>query len=129
MMTAIVAAWCFVPGGVFVAIGAATMMGVTYYAQFKANKYNEKITRDDLKDKFDEIERPEIAPNTSTYMITRAFGLTFGARNALINGETPRSPLIPADEEEYSQSPSPSPDSADQREAGQDSLSGVYLGF
>ena len=129
MMTAIVAAWCFVPGGIFVAMGAATMMGATYYAQFKANKYNEKITRDDLKDKFDEIEHPEIAPETSTCMITRAIGLKFDVSNSLINAETLRSPLIPADEEEHSQSPSPSPDSADQREAGQDSLSGVYLGF
>lgn len=113
LMTAIVAVWCFVPGGAFVAMGAAAMMGVTYYAQFKANHYNEKITRDDLKTKFDEIERPETAFKPSTSKMISAM-----ARD----GEASNSPLIQEDTDEYLQSPSASTDSPEQPGVSQYSL-------
>ena len=66
VMTLLVAASCFIPGGIFVSIGATLLIGVTYFVQWKATKSVEKQASKDLAAKFEALEaedrqqRPEV---------------------------------------------------------------------
>jgi hypothetical protein len=56
---AIVAAWVFIPGGIFVGIGALVAIGLTYFFQWKAQKNNDKTMKERLETKFNTIEGEE----------------------------------------------------------------------
>ena len=58
-LTAIVAAWCFVPGGAFVAAGALAAMAAVFIVKTVAHKYNESTMKKQLKDKFVVLEDAE----------------------------------------------------------------------
>ena len=52
----IVAAWCFVPGGIFVAVGAVVAIGVVYLAKSWAQKHNEAAIKARLQSKYEDLE-------------------------------------------------------------------------
>ena len=52
----IVAVWCFVPGGIFVTIGALVGLAVLFAAKYLAQRYNTNTMNARLKSTFDEIE-------------------------------------------------------------------------
>lgn len=74
VLTIIIAAWCFVPGGIFVAAACMLAMGVVYATKQYAISKNEAAMKVELVKKFSEIElvekrrcepqvRHEIAPH------------------------------------------------------------------
>ena len=56
LMTGIVAAWCFVPGGIFVIAGAVLAMAAVYLVKSYAIRENEKRMKVVLQDRFVNIE-------------------------------------------------------------------------
>ena len=71
VMTGLIAAWCFAPGGIFLVAGAILAMGGVYFATNYLIKQNEKKMDEVLKERFVEIEqgnRPSIDTSCNAKM-------------------------------------------------------------
>jgi hypothetical protein len=54
--SAIVLAWCLIPGSIFLALGVLALMGLVALGEFLLEKYNERSMRRQLQTTFDKIE-------------------------------------------------------------------------
>lgn len=63
IMTGIIAAWCFAPGGIFVVAGAIAAIGIVYVSKNYAIKEHEKKMKEVMQDNFNTIEQTEAPGN------------------------------------------------------------------
>ena len=61
----IVAAWCFVPGGLFVALGAGIGLGLVFFAKSLAHHRVEKAIKTQLYHQFEEVEHDDETKHAS----------------------------------------------------------------
>lgn len=55
-LTAVVALWCFIPGGVFISVAAFVLMGLISLTEFLLQKYNENKMEASLQQQFTDLE-------------------------------------------------------------------------